>query len=254
MIDSAGQLLSAILDVGEIMLISGAEVNRVENTIQHMAGAYGYSKVDVFTITSSIVVTVHGPDGNIETQTRRINRYDTDMRRVERCNSLSRTVCVAPLLLSELQAEIEEIRQEKKYPGWLVFLAYGLVSSAFCIFFGGGVGDMVSAFLGGLLLRILLLLGNRLKVQNIILTMLCSGAAGLLTVFLVHLGLGDSVDKIMIGNIMLLIPGIALTTSLRDMISGDLISGLLGLCEAVIRAVAIAVGVALVLWQTGGGF
>lgn len=254
MIENSGQLLSAILDVGEIMLISGAEVNRVENTIQHMACAYGYSKVDVFTITSSIVVTVHEDDGNIETQTRRIHGYDTDMRKVERCNSLSRAVCKKTLPLSELTAQIQDIRQEKSYPGWLVFLVYGMIAAAFSVFFGGSILDMMAAFLGGLLLRVLLLTGNRLKVQNIILTIVCAAAAELATVCMVRLGLGESVDKIMIGNIMLLIPGIALTTSLRDMISGDLISGLLGLCEALIRAVAIAVGVAIVLWQTGGGF
>ena len=59
-------------------------------------------------------------------------------------------------------------------------------------------------------------------------------------------------DKIIIGNIMLLIPGISLTTALRDMISGDTISGLLGLCEALIRALAIALGFAAVLWHFQG--
>ena len=106
--------------------------------------------------------------------------------------------------------------------------------------------------MGGLVVRIVQLAGRRLKVQNIILTIICSASAEFVTLILVYIGLGISVDRIMIGNIMLLIPGLALTTSLRDMISGDLISGLLGLCEAVIRAVAIAFGVALVLWQTGG--
>lgn len=35
------KILDCILDVGEMLLISGAEVNRVENTMQHMATAYG---------------------------------------------------------------------------------------------------------------------------------------------------------------------------------------------------------------------
>ena len=59
-------------------------------------------------------------------------------------------------------------------------------------------------------------------------------------------------DYIIIGNIMLLIPGIALVTSLRDMIVGDTISGLLGALEALIRALAIAAGCAIVLMQLGG--
>ena len=53
-------------------------------------------------------------------------------------------------------------------------------------------------------------------------------------------------------RILLLIPGIALVTSLRDMIVGDTISGLLGACEALLRAIAIAAGCALVLMQLGG--
>lgn len=254
MIENAGQLLAAILDVGEIMLLSGAEVNRVENTIKHMAAAYGFDKVDVFTITSSIVVTVRESGGSIETQTRRIVGYETDMYKVEKCNSLSRAVCRNTLPLEELLSEIEDIRCGKRYSGWVIFLAYALVASAFSAFFGGSLKDMAAACLGGFMLRVLLLLGNRLKVQNIVLTILCAAAAEFVSICMVRMGLGDSVDKIMIGNIMLLIPGLALTVSLRDMISGDLISGLLGLCEAILRALAIAVGVALVLWQMGGGF
>lgn len=69
---------------------------------------------------------------------------------------------------------------------------------------------------------------------------------------MVGFGLGQNPDKIIIGNIMLLIPGIALTTSLRDMINGDTISGLLGLSEAVLKALAIAIGFAAVLMRMGG--
>ena len=94
--------------------------------------------------------------------------------------------------------------------------------------------------------------GNALcRLLSIIYTLLAAAFVGLLAVVLTRLGLGNSVDKISIGNVMLLIPGISFTTSLRDMISGDTISGLLGLCEAILRALAIGLGFALVLWQFG---
>ncbi|HKM35560.1 MAG TPA: threonine/serine exporter family protein [Lachnospiraceae bacterium] len=251
--ENPAQLLSAILDVGETMLISGAEVNRVENTIQHMAVAYGFSKVNVFAITSSIVVTVYEPEGNIYTQTRRIKVFETDMYKVERCNSLSRAVCKEPLCLKELMDQIDEMKNQKGYSEIVTLCIYGFVAAVFTGFFGGSVRDMVAALICGLTLRLILWTGRKLKVQNIILTIFCSAVIAFVTLLLVKAGLGESTDKIIIGNIMLLIPGMSLTTSLRDMINGDLISGLLGLCEAVIRAVAIAGGVALVLWQMGGG-
>lgn len=242
------QILSAVLDIGEIMLVSGAEVNRVENTIQRIAGAYGCTRVDVFTITSSIVVTVQTGTGEIVTQTRRIQNYETDMDKLEKCNALSRRICAQPVALEELQESVEQIRKEAGYPQWIRLLTYGGVSLVFSIFFGGSAGDGAAAFLCGLLLYGAMRFCTFLRLQRIILNILCSAMVGLGAVALTGLGLGQSVDKIIIGNIMLLIPGLSLTTSLRDMISGDMISGLLGLCEAVIRALAIAVGFALVLW------
>ena len=243
------RILAAVLDVGEMMLTSGAEVNRVENTIQRMMKAYGCSRVDVFTITSSIVVTVQDPEGKIITQTRRIHNYETDMYKIERCNALSRRICKETLPENQLQEAVEQIKQEKSYSRWVKFLAYGGISASFSIFFGGSIGDGVAAWLCGWLLYGAVEMCNRLKLQRIIMNIVCSVIVGLGAVLLTNIGLGNSVDKIIIGNIMLLIPGIALTTSLRDMISGDTISGLLGLCEALLRALAIAAGFALVLWQ-----
>lgn len=92
-------------------------------------------------------------------------------------------------------------------------------------------------------------IGRKLEVQNIVLTVLSSAAAALCAVTFTGLGLGVSIDKISIGNIMLLIPGLAFTISIRDIISGDTISGLLGVCEALLRALAIAAGFAIVLWR-----
>ena len=53
-------------------------------------------------------------------------------------------------------------------------------------------------------------------------------------------------DMISIGNIMLLIPGIALTNSLRDMFSGNTLAGLMRFIEALLLAMTIAFGFALV--------
>ena len=49
-------LLACILDMGELLLVSGAEVRRVEDTLTRLCAAYGFERADVFTITSSIVL------------------------------------------------------------------------------------------------------------------------------------------------------------------------------------------------------
>ena len=102
-----GRIFTSVLDMGEIMLTSGAEVNRVEDTLQRMLKAYGCQRVDVFTITSSIVVTVRTSENEALTQTRRITNYETDMHKLELCNALSRRVCLKTASPQELEEEVE---------------------------------------------------------------------------------------------------------------------------------------------------
>ena len=145
-------VLAAVLDVGEMMLTSGAEVNRVEDTIQRMLSAYGCNKVDVFTITSSIVVTVQAPEDMILTQTRRIVNYETDMYKIERCNALSRKICDRLPTVAELQRTVKEIKDEKGYSHAVKLASYGAISASFSVFFGGTWTDGVAALLCGVLL------------------------------------------------------------------------------------------------------
>ena len=102
--------LSAVMDIGELLLAHGAEVSRVEDTISRLCRAWGFVRSDVFTITSSIVASAMLPDGRTITQTRRIKERDTDFRRVELVNALSRRICESTLDLEEVRTEIRDIQ------------------------------------------------------------------------------------------------------------------------------------------------
>ena len=81
--DTWGKILQQLIHVGELLLTNGAEVKRVEETIVRMGRAYGASETDVFAITSSIVVTITFPDGEMLTQTKRIRSSgDTDFTKI----------------------------------------------------------------------------------------------------------------------------------------------------------------------------
>ena len=80
-------LLTCAMDIGEQMLVCGAEVHRVEDSIQRMCLAMGASRIDIFIITSSMVATVQTPDGETVTQTRRIKSTGTDIERLDLLNS-----------------------------------------------------------------------------------------------------------------------------------------------------------------------
>lgn len=251
--ESPDALLACILDMGELLLTSGAEVFRVEDTLSRVCAAYGFRNINVFGITSSIVLTVEGTDGRIFTQTRRIIARDTNLQKVALVNNLSRQLCKEPVSIADFRAQLAQIRETKTYPLPIQALCYSVISASFAVFFGGSAMDGLAAGLSGLVVFAAQQFLGRIRMNNLLQSLLASAITALAVVLLVRIGIGDSPAKITIGNIMLLIPGIAFTTSLRDIINGDTISGLVGISEAIIKAIAIAIGFAIVLVQMGGG-
>ena len=247
------QTLSAVLDAGELLMTSGAEVARVEDTMRRLARAYGFVRADVLTITASMVVTARTPDNRTITQTRRILHRGTDMHCIEAVNELSREVCAQPIPPEELHERLEKIRTEPDTLRHRKLLGYLLTAGSFAVFFGGTWRDGIAAMLCSVLLYVIGQVGDRIDLQMLVLTMVSSAAMCAAAVVTVKAGLGENLDTIIIGNIMLLIPGIPFVNSMRDIFVGDTITGLLSAFEAVLRALAIAAGCALVLMQTGGG-
>ena len=234
------ELLHLFLDIGEAIHRAGGEINRVEDTISRLGTAYGAVRTDVFAIPSGMEVTMAFP-GDIElTRTRRIRGGGTDLCALEALNDLSRRICAAPVPAAELRAAIRATeRVGSRLP---VYLGSALASGSFAIFFGGRLLDGLVGAVFGLLIcflqeRLPRILPNSVAVYF---------SAALLT------GLGVCAlalilpplfpDKVMIGDIMLLIPGIALTTAIRNILVGDTISGVLRLTESLVYAAALAGG------------
>ena len=242
------QFVSGALDLGEELLISGAEVARVEDTIRRLCMAYGAESVDVFTITSSVIVTADFGERGCITQTRRISGLKFNLSAFEALNGLSRRACSERMEPVKLREELNHIGSLPKYSYGQNCGIWALIASSFSLFFGGNFFD---AFLSGFIAVVLFAVQNflgRLRVNSYFSTVLCSLVGGFLSnlAYVIYLGKVEiHPSMINIGIIMLLIPGIALTNAIRDMFSGDTISGLLRFIEALVLSVAIAWGFAV---------
>lgn len=238
--------LTCAMDIGEQMLISGAEVHRVEESLRRICGALGAARTDVFIITSSMVVTVFDCQGASYTQTRRITGSTTDIEKIHRLNSLSRKICTQPMTEEEIRRELEIAVDCKSYPFWVELVCYAVIAGAFTLFFGGGLIESLVSLLIGAVVRCGIYLCERAVPGRIFSKFLSAVIATTLAFLSLKLGWVSSVDKLIIGNIMTLIPGIGLTNALRDLFTGDSIAGLLRTIEAVLTALAIAAGYFLV--------
>lgn len=249
---TAEQVLACAVDIGEQLLVNGAEVSRVEDTIRRICEAYGMRRIQVFSIASVILATVQAPDGHWWSQSRRVARYGIDMSRLDALNSVSRRICRERSCHDTVRALLSAARTVPTYPVSTQCLTAAMIGAAFTLFFGGAPRDALAALGVGAAIRCMAILAERMRMMPLFAHALISFLAGLLCIAACATGPGRNLDAIMIGNIMLLIPGVILTNSFRDFISGDMVTGLLHFMEAILIAFCVAGGFAAAILVTGG--
>lgn len=246
-------LVSRALDIGERMLLSGGEVSRVEDTISRILKSYGAERVEVFTILSFISLTAVFGEDRALTENRRVSMvaYSNDFTRLEQLNALSREVCATrPELnvVGEKLAAIDLPPRKKQFGELYALLGYVLSGLGFAIFFGGSWLDALGAAVCCLAVWFLNWFLKRSALQRLFHAFLVSFIAGALCYLMILLGLGEHPGQVMMAVIMVLIPGIAITNAMREMLISDTISGILRLVEALLIATAVAFGFALAMY------
>ncbi len=229
---------------GRQLMESGGEIYRVEDSIRRLTQAYGVPEAHVFAIPSCLIVSLTPAQGQPITRLCRIPAHGIDLDHLERCNALCRRLCrEVPPPEQALQLLDDLIVTRPRYSNAAVLFGHAITGGFFTLFFGGSVMDFVCGCLCGLLIGLSTRFLTPIAGSNAFFrTLLSAALSSLLAQLLVLSGLGHSADTITIGALMLLVPGVALTTAMREIMAGDLISGLSHTTESVLTATAIALG------------
>lgn len=244
---TTNELIAAASEIGQQMLESGAEIYRVEESMQRVCVAYGAIDTHVYAVPTSIIVTAARAGEIPVTRTRRIRTRGTDLDKLDRLNTLCRELCAQPQEAEIVHARLAELSARAEYPIWVVRLAFGAIAGFFTLLFGGGLLDTFVGSLIGLTLRWMLDALERAQVNTLFLNIVGGALIGSIAITAVRIGLLPNYDRVIVGSIMTMVPGLAITNSMRDLIAGDVIAGVARFTEALLVAAGIAVGVALPL-------
>ena len=110
---------------------------------------------------------------------------------------------------------------------------------------------IVSAFIGFILYYFIYLL-EKLDVNGIVRTILASMVLASIAIIAQKINFITNQQAVITGTLMILVPGIAITNSLRDIIGGDFVSGLSRMIEAILIAASIAIGVGIMMMVLQG--
>ncbi|AXX65212.1 MAG: threonine/serine exporter family protein [Lactobacillus sp.] len=239
------ELTQSCLLAGKILVESGSEMYRVEDTMRRIACAGDEEHNAAFTSLTGVLISIRQAP---YTRFMQVTHRGIDMNRIAKVNTLSRQFVQHEISLAQLQQALQQIEQEKPlFPLWIQTLGAGLESACLMIIFTQHYDwwDFPWSFLigaSGYLLTTLISQRTRIRFVS---ELLGSFFISLLTLLLVRSGLGHNASNIIIGAIMPLVPGVPMTNALRDLIEGNLLAGMQRGMESLMVVGAIAIGVAV---------
>ncbi len=249
------KVLKLAVSVGETLLLSGGEIYRVQETVERILEAYGMEDYHVFVVSNGIFATVDEEGESRGSMVRNVPLGSVHLGRIAAVNQLSREICSHSCTVEEAYQRLQDC-QKLPEPGMLAkTLAAGMGCAAFGYIFGGQFVECLLSFVLGMLLQIFLMQAGRIKMSKFMVNILGSAAVTVVSFALSALGMKFMQDKVVIGSIVLLVPGVLLTTGIRELFNGDYLSGSIHLADALMTAACIAVGVgaAVKLVQLFGG-
>ncbi len=247
------EILDMINEIGFLLLKSGAEIYRVEESITKMCEGYDFKNIEIFAIPTYYTLSLTLKDGTLYNKSIRSRSNRVHLDRLHALNDLSRRIASRNISDDEIKEEIESIRSMRlNLP--LIFIGYTLSSAMFCVFFGGGMSEMIVSGIIGAGLYFVIYAMELLDINSIARTLLSSMFLSSIAIMASKFSIIQDQASVIIGVLMCLVPGIAITNSLRDVISGDFVSGVSRLVEALLIATSIAVGVGIMMMLLGGAY
>ena len=235
-------LMELVSQIGCGIAMGGAETYRVEESVNRILQAYGVES-RVYSVPNSLIITIVIPGQPPMTQLCRMERKGNDLDAVEQYSNLGRRICEQkPELETAVQWLRETEKKRKHYHLPTVLLGYILVAWGFCVFFGGSLMDSVCAAACGLLLGVADHFMGKLKTNIFFQKFSAAFVMAFLAYGISAFGIIPNVDSAVIGTLMLLVPGLLFTNAMRDIIFGDTNSGVNRVVEALLIAVAVALG------------
>ncbi len=239
--------LQLAMKVGALLTACGAEVRRVESTMEHIIRTVDGNVPHCNCTPGSIKATVLYADGNSKTMITRISNRNTDFKKIIRLNELSRNYTAKLLNYEDALIELDRINNMRIPPLYLRSLLNSLSCAGFTFIITPTFGNVVAALIIGFAgIMVYETIFQKFALSNFIQTIIASAILSIMAFSLCAIGIGTSANYIIIGTVTPLLPGVETINAVRDIVEGDYLSATTRILNSLLIGSAIAVGVGIV--------
>jgi len=246
-IEKVKEVEEMLLDVGTLLMSSGASTGRVRTTVHRIADALGYD-VELLITSRSLMLTVTEENGSDYTSSvRRTPPHGVNFRLVSGISRMSWRIIEDKLNLEQICEEISRLNALPHYPRLVVLSLVALAGTSFCRLFGGEGWELVVTFVASFFGLFIRQEAIKKRFNPYLSIVFASFAASMVAGLSVKLGIGDTPEHALSTSVLFLIPGVPLINSLTDLIDGNTLNGIVRGINASIMAFAIALGLMLAM-------
>mgnify|MGYP001028987981 CR=1 FL=1 len=245
--ETRNKAIKVAMEIGKNMLMNGAETYRVEDSMARVLESFGYGASNIFVIPTCIIITLESEEEPV-TFMERIVPGSIDLERIAMSNQLSRDITEKRRSVDDAAEEIKKIEKVPMYPEWVRCIGAGVAGGFFTLLFRGSFLSFLLSTVGAIFTLWLVNRADQMRLNFFVKNMIGGLAAGLVGIAAARM-FGDRVEMgaVIVGPLMTLVPGVAFANGIRDVISGELLSGATRITEAIFIAIGIAFGVGFAL-------
>jgi uncharacterized membrane protein YjjP (DUF1212 family) len=251
------KVLILALYAGELMMKSGAEVYRVEDTIIRICKACRIDYVECFATTTGITLSLDsgGPDSDMHTFIKRIDSISIDLERVSMINEFSREFTTTDLSVDDGFERLRGIAARPTFSLPLRILGAALVGAFMCPYYGGDIPGMFISAGAACIGYIIFSVVNGLKLAGFIRVFISCLGSSFAVLALSGIVSWHYTPALILSAVTIFMPGVAITNAARDLLSGDMLAGVARATDAAITAVAISGGAGVIagIWTFTSG-
>lgn len=246
--------LDVATTAGEILLANGAEIFRVQDTMTRILKVYETEPFNVFVISNAIMANVERGGQAKSAVVRYIPLGPNHLGRVAKVNAISRQIGRGELSTTEAITALEEIRYSDDTNLLMRAVATAVGSAAFAVLAGGNATGFMVAALTSFVLYYFLAFLERFAIAKIMTNIIGAFFVSFLALLIVKgikivlPGTAVNFSNVIIGSIMQLVPGMSLTTAVREILNTDYLSGSIRIMDVITLGFGIAFGVFISLW------
>ena len=241
-----GVELEIILKAGKILLSSGAEISRTEDTMNYIARAMNFKDLEAYVSNRGIFATAKKDDNNEITRIYNVPEVDINLSKIESVNALSRRITQKSITIEEVINELEKINTMPDYSIFWRLVAYTIGASGFSYAIGSSITDSIIAGIIGLILGVYMCTIKRILSSDVLITILGSILIALLGNLFIHFELGSNLSVILLGAMIDIVPGVPFVNAIREYSQNNYNTGITLMMGALLTCISMAVGVAVV--------